>query len=101
MGFEIIQNYYIPLGNYEYEGGQEFILTQSFISLLKILASAVSNTQNAVLIEGPTSAGKTSTITYLAELTKNKCIRINNHEHTDIQEYIGSYVPDNEGRLVF
>lgn len=27
--------------------------------------------------------------------------RINNHEHTDLQEYIGSYVPDENGRLVF
>jgi midasin len=28
-------------------------------------------------------------------------VRINNHEHTDIQEYIGSYVSDESGRLVF
>ena len=28
-------------------------------------------------------------------------IRINNHEHTDIEEYIGSYVSDSQGRLVF
>jgi midasin len=28
-------------------------------------------------------------------------VRINNHEHTDIQEYIGAYVSDETGRLVF
>ena len=58
-------------------------------------------TNYAVLIEGPTSAGKTSTIEYLQLKTNNKCIRINNHEHTDIQEYIGSYIPDHNGKLVF
>jgi midasin len=26
-------------------------------------------------------------------VTQNKVIRINNHMHTDIQEYLGSYVP--------
>lgn len=28
-------------------------------------------------------------------------MRINNHEHTDLQEYIGSYVADASGKLVF
>ncbi len=28
-------------------------------------------------------------------------MRINNHEHTDIAEYMGSYVSDESGRLVF
>lgn len=28
-------------------------------------------------------------------------MRINNHEHTDLQEYIGSYVADSQGKLVF
>jgi midasin len=36
-----------------------------------------------------------------AKCTGHKFIRINNHEHTDIQEYIGSYVSDETGRLVF
>lgn len=57
----------------------------------------------AVILQGPTSAGKTSTVQYLANITHNKVIRINNHMHTDIQEYLGSYVPDKEGggKLVF
>jgi len=54
-----------------------------------------------VLLQGDTSIGKTSLIIYLAEITGNVCLRINNHEHTDLQEYIGSYVSDEDGRLVF
>ena len=45
--------------------------------------------------------GKTSLITYLAKASGNLCVRINNHEHTDLQEYIGSYCADEHGRLVF
>jgi len=54
-----------------------------------------------VLIQGPTSAGKTSMIEYLANATGHRFVRINNHEHTDLQEYLGSYVTDATGRLVF
>jgi len=53
------------------------------------------------LLQGDTSIGKTSLIIYLAEITGNVCLRINNHEHTDLQEYVGSYVSDEHGRLVF
>ena len=28
-------------------------------------------------------------------------VRINNHEHTDVQEYVGSFQPDEAGRLIF
>ncbi|KAG2527895.1 hypothetical protein JM18_003447 [Phytophthora kernoviae] len=54
-----------------------------------------------VLLQGPTSAGKTSLIAYLAARIGQKCVRINNHEHTDIQEYLGSYVSDSNGKLTF
>jgi len=70
---------------------QDFILTNSFKKLVSQLSSILSITDFATILEGPTSAGKTSTISYLARLTGNKAIRINNHMHTDIQEYIGSY----------
>lgn len=53
------------------------------------------------MLEGPTSAGKTSMIRYVAETVGHKCIRINNHEHTEIEEYIGNYFPDRSGKLVF
>ena len=77
--------------------------TKSFKSLLKQLAGVVAVSDYAIILQGPTSAGKTSTVQYLANITQNKVIRINNHMHTDIQEYLGSYVPDKEGggKLIF
>ena len=37
----------------------------------------------------------------LAKATGHRLIRINNHEHTDVSEYIGTFTPDADGRLVF
>ena len=55
-----------------------------------------------MLLQGETSVGKTSLICYLAQLSGNKCVRVNNHEHTDLQEYVGSYTADPAtGKLVF
>lgn len=55
-----------------------------------------------VLIQGDTCVGKTSLITYLAAASGNVLVRINNHEHTDLQEYIGSYSAQSiTGQLVF
>jgi len=51
--------------------------------------------------QGPTSSGKTTLVSYLAAKTGHRCVRINNHEGTDLQEYLGSYVSDEQGRLVF
>lgn len=44
---------------------------------------------------------KSLQVTHLARITGNTLVRINNHEHTDLQEYIGSYAPDAYGRLTF
>jgi midasin len=49
---------------------------------LKDFLRAIAGTDLPVLLEGPTSAGKTSMIRYVAEAVGYKCIRINNHEHT-------------------
>lgn len=57
--------------------------------------------QYPVLIQGETSVGKTSLIQWLAKATGNVCVRVNNHEHTDIQEYIGTYSADDTGKLTF
>jgi midasin len=40
-------------------------------------------------------------IEYLAKISGNNFVRINNHEHTDLQEYLGSYASDEDGRLSF
>ena len=67
----------------------------------KNLLRVVAHSEFPVLLEGPTSAGKTSMIKFLAKASGNKCVRINNHQHTDIDEYIGTYSPDESGKLIF
>ncbi|KAI4499123.1 hypothetical protein M0802_005706 [Mischocyttarus mexicanus] len=78
-----------------------YILTETVRRNLKDLVRVVSIGKMPVLLQGDTSVGKTSLITYLAKASGHICVRINNHEHTDLQEYIGSYVADEKGKLVF
>lgn len=75
--------------------------TPSISANLARVAAAVASGRFPVLLEGETSAGKTSMIVHLAKITGNRVFRINNHEHTDIQEYIGGYAPDENGKLTF
>lgn len=65
------------------------------------LVRATSTRRFPVLVQGPTSSGKTSMIEYLANFSGNKFVRINNHEHTDLQEYLGTYVSGSDGQLRF
>ncbi|KAL0960750.1 hypothetical protein HGRIS_005773 [Hohenbuehelia grisea] len=100
---------YIKLGAFYLERGplpedlvEDYIMTPSVEEKLKDLARIILTRRFPVLIEGPTSSGKTSSVEYLAKRTGHRFIRINNHEHTDIQEYLGSYVSDPiTGKLVF
>lgn len=78
-----------------------YILTRSVKEHLRDLARAIWIKKYPVLLQGPTSSGKTSLVQYLASLTGNEFVRINNHEHTDLQEYLGSYITDAGGKLVF
>ena len=80
---------------------ENYILTKSVREHLRNLARAVLIKRYPVLLQGPTSSGKTSLVQYLAAITGHKFVRINNHEHTDLQEYLGSYVTDASGKLVF
>ncbi|KAK3626829.1 AAA ATPase midasin [Elasticomyces elasticus] len=79
----------------------QYILTPFIKTNLENLVRASSTRQFPVLIQGPTSSGKTSMIEYLAKRTGHKFVRINNHEHTDLQEYLGTYVSGTDGRLQF
>jgi midasin len=54
-----------------------------------------------ILLQGPTSSGKTSMIEHLAKLTGHRFLRINNHEHTSLDEYLGTYVSTPTGEFVF
>jgi midasin len=44
---------------------------------------------------------KTTLVEYLGARLGHSVTRINNHEHTDIQEYIGGFVSSSTGSLVF
>ena len=78
-----------------------FVLTPSMTKNLRRLSRAVASGPWPVLLEGPTSAGKTTMVEYLAAKCGHRCVRINNHEHTDVQEYTGSYASDSTGKLCF
>uniref|UniRef100_A0A3Q2D7A0 Midasin n=1 Tax=Cyprinodon variegatus TaxID=28743 RepID=A0A3Q2D7A0_CYPVA len=95
-----MEGYWVPQGELEPALDPSYILTASVKLNLRDLSRVVSAT-HPVLIQGETSVGKTSLIRWLATATGNQCVRINNHEHTDIQEYIGCYSSDDRGKLVF
>lgn len=99
----LVENFWIQSSNVEPEVDSKYILTSSVRKNLESLSRIISLSQRRlpILIQGKTSVGKTSLITYLAKLTGNKCYRINNHEHTDLQEYVGRYVLKENGELVF
>lgn len=78
-----------------------FIVTPTIEARLMHLARMVAARRYPILLQGPTSAGKTSMVERLAKRTGHRLLRINNHEHTDVQEYIGSFAPDVHGRLAF
>lgn len=79
----------------------DYIITPYVERNLLNLVRATSTRRFPILIQGPTSAGKTSMIEYLANFTGNKFVRINNHEHTDLQEYLGTYISGSDGKLRF
>ncbi|KAK8720293.1 hypothetical protein OTU49_013436 [Cherax quadricarinatus] len=96
-----ILGYWVPQGDQEPYSPHNYIMTGTVQKNLEDLVRIVSIGRFPVLLQGETSVGKTSLITYVARLTGNLCVRINNHEHTDLQEYVGCYAPDTSGKLVF
>ncbi|XP_955288.1 uncharacterized protein TA18495 [Theileria annulata] len=108
-----ICNYWIKLGGYketntlnvktlkEHENSEEnFVICSNNVNYLVKLVRIISGLKVPILLEGPTAAGKTSIVTYLCKLTRNKCVRINNYDNIDITDYIGQYHFIN-GKLVF
>ncbi|GME83467.1 unnamed protein product [Ambrosiozyma monospora] len=95
------EHYWMKCGPGERVEDTGYIMTASVKKNLLNLVRATSGRRFPVLIQGPTSAGKTSMINYLAKMTGHKFVRINNHEHTDLQEYLGTYVSDDSGKLAF
>ncbi|KAJ5923916.1 hypothetical protein N7466_008103 [Penicillium verhagenii] len=100
-GNEYVQfkHYWMRRGPFVAEEQPHYIITPFIEKNLKNLVRASSTRRFPVLLQGPTSAGKTSMIEYLAKVSGNKFVRINNHEHTDLQEYLGSYISTDDGSL--
>jgi midasin len=111
-GHEYVQGYpgskshsaskhWVRKGPLEPDEQEHYIITPFIQRNLENLVRAASTRKFPVLIQGPTSSGKTSMIEYLAKRTGHKFVRINNHEHTDLQEYLGTYISGADGRLQF
>ncbi|MDA4132258.1 MAG: AAA family ATPase, partial [Thaumarchaeota archaeon] len=95
------RQYWLLRGQEEPMERPDYIRTRYVERNLLNLVRATSTRRFPILIQGPTSAGKTSMIEYLANYSGNKFVRINNHEHTDLQEYLGTYVSGSDGKLKF
>lgn len=63
-------------------GRSKFILTPSAAVNLRRLARSIAAGPWPILLEGPTSAGKTTLVEYIAARCGHRVVRINNHEHT-------------------
>lgn len=68
-------------------------LKSNILDLLKMISFS---DKLPILLEGPTSTGKTSVVMFLASLLGQKVYRVNNHKDTDLDEYIGSFQPSVE-----
>ena len=102
-GFVNVEGFLMKKGTSPSKAAHEtdFLITGSVKKNLTDLLRVASHSNYPILLEGPTSAGKTSMIKFLGEISGNRVVRINNHQHTDLDEYIGAYSPDQSGRLVF
>lgn len=96
-----IEGFLLEEGPFDVMEETEYLLTPTTTETLKNLLRVISHSKFPILLEGPTSAGKTSIIRHICQTSGNRMVRINNHHHTDLDEYIGSYSPDNKGRLIF
>ena len=79
----------------------KYIITKSVKQRLRDLSRAIYFHKSPILLQGPTSAGKTSLVKHIASASGYKCIRINNHANTDVQEYTGTYSTDQNGNIRF
>lgn len=90
VDYILVKPFWIKAGPLEPEdwsqtssGGRgKFILTPSASQNLRRLARAIASGPWPILLEGPTSAGKTTLVEYIAARVGHRIVRINNHEHT-------------------
>ncbi|CAF1389080.1 unnamed protein product, partial [Rotaria sp. Silwood1] len=97
-----IKNYLILKGDETIYQNENYIFTETVNENLINIIRILSAKSYPILLQGETSVGKTSLIHWLSLATGNKCLRINNHEHTDLSEYLGTYTcSSNTGQLIF
>lgn len=101
VGYVRFKHYRLPLGPLLPKTQSHYVITPFVDSHLLKIVRATTGRRFPILLQGPTSSGKTSMIEYLANLSGNKYVRVNNHEHTDIQEYIGTYSIDAYGHFQY
>lgn len=99
--FVSFKHYWMIRGPLPVRTQDHYIITPFIEKNLLNLVRATSTRRFPILLQGPTSSGKTSMIEYLANISGHKFVRINNHEHTDLQEYLGTYVSGPDGKLVY
>src|SRR5206468_3797078 len=99
LSYVNFKHHWVKKGTMQPESQPGYIVTPFIEGNLLNLARATSMHRFPILLQGPTSSGKTSMVEYLAKLSGHRFVRINNHEHTDLQEYLGSYAPGEDGRL--
>src|SRR4051794_66960 len=77
----LFEGFWLEKGDQPIVHDKFYIITSSvkkqLISLSRIVASSV---RFPILLQGPTSSGKTSMVTFLAKITGHRAVRINNHE---------------------
>ncbi|KAF3482737.1 midasin [Arthroderma uncinatum] len=95
------KHYWMQKGDFPPEDQPHYIITPFIERNLMNLVRASSTRRFPILLQGPTSSGKTSMVEHLAKLSGNRFVRINNHEHTDLQEYLGSYATSQDGTLKY
>ncbi|CAF4722991.1 unnamed protein product [Rotaria sp. Silwood2] len=97
-----LKNYLILKGDQTLYQNENYIFTETVNENLINIIRVLSAKSYPILLQGETSVGKTSLINWLASATGNKCLRINNHEHTDLSEYLGTYTcSSTNGQLIF
>jgi midasin len=100
-GLVPLHGFYVRQGALEPIDPPHYVLTPTVLAHVANLARVLVSRRHPVLLQGPTSSGKTSLVEYLAMRTGHRFVRINNHEHTDLEQYMGGYASDQDGRLVF
>ena len=99
--FVIFKHHRLQRGPLTPQQRPQYIITPFVERNLLNLARATTMKRFPILLQGPTSSGKTSMVEHLARVSGHYFVRINNHEHTDLQEYLGFYASDDSGKLQY